>query len=311
MFVFFNQGEKLSFSNDNLVVRTSEGKIKFQCTCYRLFLVFAVGHCSVTSGLIQRSKKFGFSIVMLTQSFHPYQNIGFSLEGNTLLRKAQYSYDSVELACHITANKVTNQRNLLMSIRNKNDKQLEAIACMDSYLKKIPYAQDLQSLMGLEGAASRIYFTNYFNNVVWTRRAPRTKCDMINALLDIGYTLLFSFVDALLSCYGFDVYCGVMHRSFYMRKSLACDLVEPFRVLIDAQIRKAVNLKQCKEEDFLKSNGRYLLKWEKNAEYISWLAQPLIVHKSDIHSYIQSYYRAFMKHNPATAFPVADWREIK
>lgn len=78
VFVFFNQGEKLSFSNDNFVVRTAEGKIKFQCTCYRLFLVFAIGHGSITSGLIQRSRKFGFSIVMMTQSMRPYQVISQS-----------------------------------------------------------------------------------------------------------------------------------------------------------------------------------------------------------------------------------------
>ena len=122
VFVFFNQGEKLSFSNDNFVVRTGEGKIKFQCTCYRLFLVFAVGHGSVTSGLIQCSKKFGFSIVMMTPSFRPYQNIGFSLEGNTLLRKAQYAYDSLDLARHITKNKIRNQRAALVALRNKSER---------------------------------------------------------------------------------------------------------------------------------------------------------------------------------------------
>ena len=92
-----------------------------------------------------------------------------------------------------------------------------------------------------------------------------------------------------------------------MRKSLVCDLVEPFRVLIDAQIRKAINLKQCSEDDFIIDNGRYILKYEKNAEYISWLAKPIMEHKSDLHSYIQAYYRAFMKHKPESDFPVYEY----
>lgn len=54
VFVFFNQGEKLSFSNDNLVVKNAEGKVKFQCTCYRLFLVFTIGNGSITTGLIRQ-----------------------------------------------------------------------------------------------------------------------------------------------------------------------------------------------------------------------------------------------------------------
>ena len=304
VFVFFNKGEKLSFSNDNFTVRDADGKIRFQCTCYRLFLVFAVGHGSITSGLIQRSKKFGFSIVMMNQGMRPYQSIGFALEGNTQLRRAQYEYDSLDLARHITANKIRNQQNMLRSIRYKNEYQIEAIVQMDSYMASIPGTSSLQELLGIEGNAARVYFRNYFNNVQWKRRAPRTKCDMVNAVLDIGYTVLFSFVDALLNCFGFDVYCGVMHTNFYMRKSLVCDIVEPFRVLIDAQVRKAINLKQCAEEDFIVDNGRYMLRWEKNAEYISWLAKPIIENKAEIHAYIQSYYRAFMKHKSADEFPV-------
>lgn len=303
VFVFFNQGEKLSFSNDNFVVRDSDGKIKFQCTCYRLFLVFAVGHGSITSGLIQRSKKFGFSLVMMTQGFRPYQSIGFSLEGNTMLRKAQYEYTSLDLARRITENKIKNQRQVIMSLRNKNDKQFEAAAFMDTYIEQLRNADSLNEIMGIEGCAAKLYFPNYFNNVLWKRRAPRSKSDMVNVLLDIGYAILFSFVDAVLNCYGFDVYCGVMHRNFYMRKSLVCDIIEPFRCVVDAQIRKAINLKQCREEDFIVESGRYFLKWEKNAEYISWLAKPIVEYKSDIHLYIQSYYRAFIKHKPAAEFP--------
>ncbi len=43
----------------------------------------------------------------------------------------------------------------------------------------------------------------------------------------------------MLYIYGFDVFCGVLHRQFYMRKSLVCDVIEPFRPIIDLQIRKA------------------------------------------------------------------------
>ena len=304
VFVFFNQGEKLSFSNDNFVVRTAEGKIKFQCTCYRLFLVFAIGHGSITSGLIQRSRKFGFSIVMMTQSMRPYQVIGFNLEGNTVLRKAQYDYSGLDLAKHITKNKILNQSLALQKLRVKNDRQIDAVKLLKEYSEELMKTETLQELMGYEGSAARVYFPAYFNNVLWKSRSPRTKCDMTNSVLDIGYTLLFSFVEALLNCYGFDLYCGIMHSNFYMRKSLVCDLVEPFRVLIDTQVRKAINLKQCREEDFIIENGRYLLKWEKNAEYISWLAKPLMDNREEIHAYIQSYYRSFMKNKPAEDFPI-------
>ena len=58
--------------------------------------------------------------------------------------------------------------------------------------------------------------------------------------LDIGYTMLFNIVDAMLQIYGFDTYYGVFHRCFYMRKSLVCDIMEPMRPIIDYEIRKAI-----------------------------------------------------------------------
>jgi len=45
-----SRGEKLSFKNDNLVIKNADGDIRHQSTCYRLFALFIVGHLTVTSG---------------------------------------------------------------------------------------------------------------------------------------------------------------------------------------------------------------------------------------------------------------------
>ena len=97
IFLMTNIGDKLSFSNDNVIVKDKEGKIKFQSTCYRLFMLCVVGNISITSGLIQRSKKFGFSICLMSTTFKVYDVIGARMEGNTLLRKHQYQYDSNDI----------------------------------------------------------------------------------------------------------------------------------------------------------------------------------------------------------------------
>jgi len=137
----------------------------------------------------------------------------------------------------------------------------------------------------------------------WGGRKPKIKPDFINSTLDIGYTILFNLTDAMLGLYGFDVYKGVYHREFYMRKSLVCDMVEPFRPLIDWQVRKAVNLGQCKPEDFNISNGRFLLNISKNKDYTEFLMKPLLASKEQMFLYFQNFYRAVMKHKPISDFP--------
>lgn len=244
LFLFTNRGDKISFSNDNIVIKDSSGKIKFQATCYRIFMICVVGNVSITSGLVQRSKKFGFSICLMSTTFKVYEIIGARMEGNTLLRKHQYEYQDNYIGQKIEQNKISNQMNALKCIRSKSEYLKEGIELLDNITAKLNEDMSYLEVMGLEGNAAKVYFPRMFDNVKWSGRKPRIKSDYINVTLDIGYTMLFNMVDAILQVYGFDTYYGVFHRCFYMRKSLVCDIMEPMRPIIDYEIRKAANLGQ-------------------------------------------------------------------
>lgn len=306
MFLVTKDGQKLSFRNDNVVVKDKDEKIICQTTCYRLFALFIVGHITITSGLIQRAKKFGFAIVFMTTSFRPYQTISAFAEGNTVLRQNQYAYDDINAGLVLTKNKIQNQRDLLMNLRNKSEEIKNAISCLDRYIVSIEDCSNIQSIMGIEGSASKLYFKSFFDNVIWKGRKPRVKFDMTNALLDIGYTLLFSYIDSLTSLFGFDRYNGILHRQFYMRKSLVCDLVEPFRVIIDKQVKKGINLGQFKERDFEIFDGKWCLKYKKSAEYSQVFMQAILEYKNEMFVYVRTVYRCFMQNKINTDFPV--WR---
>ncbi len=84
VFAFLCDGEKVSFANDNLIVKDSSGKIKHQSTCYRLYLLFIIGHISVTSGILQKAHKFGFMIILMNHSLKVYEVLGGHMEGNVL-----------------------------------------------------------------------------------------------------------------------------------------------------------------------------------------------------------------------------------
>ena len=296
IFLFANRGEKISFKNDNIVVTDKEGKIKYQVTCYLVFVMFVVGDTSITSGIIRRAKKFGFVICMMTQAFKLYAIIGNRMEGNTLLHRKQYQYEQSDIAQFLVENKIRNQRQALNTFRKKSIANKEAIAKMDEYLQVLKEEKiDTNSLLGIEGSAARVYFPQMFDNVNWKGRKPRIKSDYINTTLDIGYNLLFNMVDSLLQVYGFDVYCGVYHKEFYMRKSLACDLMEPMRPMIDLTVRKGINLGQCKQDDFQVLQNQYVLNYKKSASYVSFLMNTILDNKEAMFLFIQQYYRAFMK----------------
>ena len=276
IFLITSQGDKLSFSNDNVVVKDKNGTIKHQSTCYRLFMICVIGNISITSGLIQRSKKFGFSICLMSTTFKVYEVLGARMEGNTLLRQHQYAYVGTSIGRKIEQNKIANQSATLKQIRNKSEYLKDGIEMLDKLMEALKTETDYLTIMGIEGNAAKIYFPRMYENVKWTGRKPRIKNDYINVTLDIGYTMLFNIVDAILQVYGFDTYYGVFHRCFYMRKSLVCDIMEPMRPIVDYAIRRAINLGQCKNDDFEEYNNQWHLKYTRSSTYVQFLMLSLI-----------------------------------
>lgn len=303
--VFTKDKEKISFKNDNLIITTHEGKIKFQLSCYNLFAIFIVGDITLTSGIISRSKKFGFSIVLFTPGFKVYSTINFVLEGNFLLHEKQYTTtQSTEIAKQLIINKITNQKDFLKKLRNKELK--DSIKKLDETIDKLAANNfDNYEIMGLEGTSAKIYFNRMFKEFNWQGRQPRVKRDKINLLMDIGYTVLFNYIEAILNIYGFDIYKGNLHKEFYKRKSLVCDIIEPFRPIVDYKIRKMINLQQIKDYKFTLYKGQYQLDWHCSNNFVTLILEEILQYKTNIFDFIQQYYRWFMKNENIIKFPKA------
>ena len=297
-------GQKLAVQNDNLIIKNQEDEIILQCTCFKIFSVWIIGGISMTSVLIERSKKFGFSIKLLSYSHKLLASINACSEGNFLLREKQYSYTKMELATWLVKNKIGNQVQLLKSVRIKTENIKNAIEILTQQYKALEEANDVNVLLGIEGLCSKVFFGSWYEELGWRKRSPRTKIDEINVLLDIGYTYLFNFIECFLHLYGFDVYKGVYHKGFYLRKSLVCDMVEPFRCIIDKKIRQGFNLGEFKKEHFERNKNQYYLKIEHNKEYIKKIFSEILINKEEIFVYLQTYYRCFMREKQIETYPI-------
>ena len=299
------RGERLKFRKDNIVIEDRDGNVLVQHSCHRLFALFIIGEISLTSVLVRQCVSFGFPIVLLGHNMRPIANIRCGAEGNTLLRKKQYCIapeKQLMIAKELVRQKIANQMQLIRDLRYLSEADKSALTMMESF--DVEVAGSTKELMGVEGSASRVFFAAYFRQLGWTRREPRCRPDFCNFLLDIGYTYLFQFVAAMLSLYGFDLYCGVLHSFFYQRMSLVCDIVEPFRCIVDRRVRKAHNLGQIKESDFFMYNGRLNLEWEKQAKYVQLFFKDILSEKESIFLFCQRYYRWFAREMPITGFPV-------
>ena len=159
--------------------------------------------------------------------------------------------------------------------------------------------------MGIEGTSAKVYFNRIFKGLDWKGRQPRVKRDKINLLLDIGYTILFNYIEAILNIYGFDIYKGNLHQEFYKRKSLVCDIIEPFRPIVDYKIRKAFKLGSFNNYEYYIDNGQYSLNWKYSSGFLQIILEEIILYRRCIFEYIQNYYRWVMKGKDIVYFPKA------
>ncbi len=297
-------GEKLKFHSDNIVIIDSEGKILLQHTCHKVFALFIIGEISITSVLIKHCMMYHFPIILMNRTFRIVAKFNCGAEGNTLLRKKQYTLPpqyNLEIAKNLIQLKIQNQYKLIEKIRKKSVDDKVASSFLKNIQTKV--AKDTYELLGIEGNASKLFFSTYYRPLNWNRREPRCKRDIPNLLLDIGYTWLFQFIESLLSLYGFDLYCGVYHTFFYQRKSLVCDIIEPFRCIIDERIRKAHNLGQLNQNDFEFRNGQYFLEYQYQKKYTSLFLKDILAYKEDIFKFCQSYYRWYVRGKEFSEFP--------
>jgi CRISPR-associated endonuclease Cas1 len=289
-----------------LLENTEEKKTLTKLPFQKILAIFVVGHISITTPLIDKCTRFGIPLVVMKPNFRPVFFFSITAEANFLLRKKQYEYDkeNLQIPKILVANKIKNQIRLLKKTRLKNESIQTAKEKCNQLLDLVCDALTYDSVMGLEGKAANLFFSAYFEPFDWKTRYPRAKPDPMNATLDIGYSILFNYIEAFTRIFGFDPYRGVYHQLWFKRKSLICDLVEPFRCLIDQQVRKAFNLNQCKREDFNLIKNEYILKREKNADYTKMFYEILIEQKNEVFKYMQQYYRCFMQQKNSADYPL-------
>lgn len=276
-------------------------KLPFQ----KILALFIVGHIHVTTPLIEKCKKHNVALVVMKPSLRPVFYWADAAEANFLVRKKQYEFskDDISIARVLVENKIANQELLLRRTRKKDDLTLSTIDNCKQLREQTVHASEYNELMGIEGLAAKQFFTAYYQDFEWRGRRPRIKGDYINSILDIGYTYLFNFIECFIRMFGFDIYVGVYHRLWFKRKSLICDLMEPFRCIIDRTVRIAINRMQFKESDFTIYKGEYRLKPEKNKEYSIVFFDALTPYKNDIFKYVQQYYRCFMNNRNSEYYP--------
>lgn len=178
---------------------------------------------------------------------------------NVELRRRQYGIAlqaGLPVARRIVEGKIRNCRTLLR--RNERTANDDTFAQLKTLADAATSSQRVESLLGIEGTAARLYFSRFatmlrrdfgFDFTGRNRRPPR---DPVNCLLSYLYGLLVKDLTAVTHAVGFDPYVGFYHKPRFGRPALALDLAEEFRPIIaDSVVVNLINNGEIKEHDFV------------------------------------------------------------
>ncbi len=118
-------------------------------------------------------------------------------------------------------------------------------------------------LCGIEGAAANAYFrafaTLFPASLEFTGRNRRPPKDPVNAVLSLGYTLLYA--EAVSACHiaGLDPFVGFFHEPAHNRESLAADLIEPVRARLDEWAWRLFAERKLRGDAFVRQEDACLL----------------------------------------------------
>lgn len=174
-----------------------------------------------------------------------FRENGLFLTQNTLASKFSNSLQVIKRTLHDNA-----------SLRNDDDINT-VIDTLRAGVDEIYNASSIDSAMGIEGNCAKNYFsvfnkliTNPKTSLSFEYRSKRPPLDPVNALLSFVYTLYTNEYAAALETVGLDSYIGFCHSLRSGRSSLACDLVEETRCLVERFVLTLINLQIITEKDF-------------------------------------------------------------
>lgn len=172
-------------------------------------------------------------------------------------------------------------KNYIALFRQRYDAETTAplIRQLGCVIDNIQQAADVNQVRGCEGAAAKKVY-RHLNSLIddpvfhLTTRG-RMVPDRINALLNFGYYLLFTRINATVRAMGLNPYLGFLHSHHDAYESLVCDIEELFRPRIDRLIIRCINLKIIKQDDFQEKDKRLVLNRDGTRKFIQQLEAEL------------------------------------
>ena len=220
--VVITRQSKISYKNRFMVVKNESEEKLIHLSEIDTIIVDSM-NVSISAYLLKELSDNKTNIIFCDDKHNPFGELSYYYSRHNSSKKinkqiAWKQKDKDELWKKIVINKITNQSLLLNKIHS------------DNYNLLLSYVDEVKNgdKTNREGHAAKVYF-----NSLYGMNFTRHDADQINAALNYGYSILLSTMNKKVKINGYLTQLGIHHKNEFNQFNLSCDLMEPFRVIID------------------------------------------------------------------------------
>lgn len=260
-----NESSYLTLDGENLVCKI-KGEIKLRIPFENIENIVCFNYLGCSPALMGKCVSKTIPINFISPQGKFLAKVCGETKGNVFLRVAQidkFRENNLVLSQNTMAAKFSNARQLIRrtlhdNVQLREDGQIKKVMeVLDTGIEKVFNVKTIEEVMGIEGNCAQNYFS-IFDKLITNGKVPftfelRTKrppLDPVNAVLSFVYTLFTNEFAAALETVGLDSYIGFCHALRSGRSSLACDLVEEARCIVERFVITLLNLHIIGEKDF-------------------------------------------------------------
>lgn len=220
--VVISRQSKISYKNRYLVVKRDNDEKYVHLSEIDTIVVDSVS-VSISAYLLRELADAKINIIFCDENHNPFGELMpyYSRHNSSKIIKKQINWSEKkknELWAKIVKNKITNQALVLKKL---HDDKYELVL---SYVDEVTMGDKTNR----EGHAAKVYF-----NCLFGKSFSRDDNNAINSALNYGYSVLLSTINKEVIVNGFLTQLGIHHKNEFNEFNLTCDLMEPFRIVID------------------------------------------------------------------------------
>ena len=220
--VVITKQSKISYKNRFLVVKKESEEKFIHLSEIDTIIVDSIS-VSISAYLLKELADNKINIIFCDEKHNPFGELSpyYSRHNSSKKIKEQIQWKKASkdtLWQKIVENKILNQSLLLEKIKSSKNKILL------NYIDEI----QLGDKTNREGHAAKVYFNELFG-----KNFSRNDNNNINAALNYGYAVLLSTINKEIVSNGYLTQLGIHHKNEFNEFNLTCDIMEPFRIIID------------------------------------------------------------------------------